>query len=360
MNYAALDKLGTLTDDYSRTYKEGLHESPVVRSAGRRGIPNVWLLATLLLLVLATSLLLFNTWGVDVGNNFQPVYIKSTFCVENHLLPSIFVIGIQKCGTTTLNWILHRFEEIYNGKKEHHYFDHESNDTSEYWNQYPNCKDAHRTVDNTPNYSHPDSSSAANIKAFYEKLGIPLEGVSFIAMVCRNLDRLRSAYYHHVVHNRGHRVNDMMFQFNKWFEYIITNQEKERDALLRRGFYDEIFGKWFHTFPQSSFLIIDSSASFEDQQALVDTLSVFLNLENITTHAAHGNANKLEKEEWNKYNAVVAKQFYMYHEKSFVNILKQQKNVETFPKVGFSRFFMEHEGQSENVQYFWDKEKSVQ
>jgi len=331
MNHTALDKLGTWTDDHSRTSHERLHESPVVRIAGRLAITDVLLLPILLSLCC--------TWGADVGNNFQPDYNKSTFCVENHLLPSIFVIGIQKCGTSTLNAILKQFKGVWpGGQKEHHDFEHRVPNTEEYYNQYPHCKYAHRTYDNTPNYTNAWSSSAANIKAFYEKLGIPLEGVSFIAIVCRNIDRIRSAYYHHVRHNRTHRINNMMFQFNKWFEYIMTNQENEQDGILRRGFYDEIFGKYFHTFPQSSFLIIDSSAAFEDQQALGDTLAVFLNIKNTTILPTHANENKLEKEEWNKYNSVVAKQFYSYHEKRFVNKLKQQKTVETFPKVGFFDF----------------------
>jgi len=319
-----------MTDDHSRTSGEGLHEFSVVRKVGRRANPDVLLLATLLLL--------FKTWGADVGNNIKPDYIKSTFCVENHLLPSIFVIGIQKCGTTTLTGILEQFKGIWRGKKEHHFFDQAKTYTNyKYYKQFPNCKDAHRTYDNTPNYTNPYSSSADNIKAFYEKLGIPLEGVSFIAMVCRPVERLRSAYYHNLLYHRFRWINNMTSNFNEWFKYILTHQEEEGDAILKRGFYDEIFEEYYHTFPQSTFLIIDSSAAFEDEQALADTLAVFLKLGNTTIHAVHRNKNHEKTDEWNEYNSVIAELFYRHHEKRFVEDLKQQKNVETFPKAGFDR-----------------------
>jgi len=329
MNYTALDERDTLTDDHLKTSKAGLHEFLILQSAGRARIADV--------LLLVIILLLFNTKGADVGNTFEPDYNKSTFCIENHLLPSIFVIGIQKCGTTTLSGILKQFKGISDGlTKEHHYFDNENNDTTEYYSQFPRCTDANRTYDKTPNYTNPDSSSAANIKAFYEKNGIPLEGVSFIAMVCQNFHRLRSAYYHHVAHNRSN-INDMSFQFNKWFKYIMLNQQNEQNAILRRGFYDEIFDEYFHTFAQSSFLIIDSFAAFREQQALRDTLSDFLNLKRKTINKDiwKNRKKQIVQEELNEDNTEIADLFYENHEKRFVHKLKQLKNVETFPKVGF-------------------------
>jgi len=329
MIYTALDKWGTLTDDHSKTAKEDLHESSLVQSAGRARIADVLLLANILLLM--------NTWGADVGNTFKPDYTKSTFCIENHLLPSFFVIGIQKCGTTTLGAILEKYKGISHGlTKEHHYFDHGTSNASEYYSQYPRCKDAYRTYNRCPNYTNPDSSSAANIKAFYEKIGIPLEGVRFIAMVCQNFHRLRSAYYHHVAHH-NEKVNDMIFSFNKWLEYIFLNPQNERDAILRRGFYDEIFDEYFHIFAQSSFLIIDSFAAFGEQQALTDALSDFLNLKSITISEDIWKNKKKQKaqEEWNESNAEIADLFYEHHEKRFVHKLKQLNNVVTFPNVGF-------------------------
>ena len=103
----ALDKLRSLNDGCSRTLKERLNESPLVRSVGKRAFADV--------IILAIILLLFITEGADEGTTFKPHYIKSTFCVDNHLLPSFFVIGIQKCGTTTLDAILKQFEEISHG-----------------------------------------------------------------------------------------------------------------------------------------------------------------------------------------------------------------------------------------------------
>merc|ERR1719471_81929 len=133
-----------------------------------------------------------HTEGSVGEGTLKPHYMKSTFCVKNHLIPSFFVIGIQKCGTSTLAGILNQFDGISFGKfKEHHFFDKETMDFRNYYHQFPLCEDAYRTFDATPYYaSISDTNSANNIKAFYDYLGIPLEVVDFIAIVCPNTERL--------------------------------------------------------------------------------------------------------------------------------------------------------------------------
>ena len=70
---------------------------------------------TLLILIILTIVLL--TLMCEHGNwKYNKTETQKTlkknydeFCVKDRLLPSIFVIGVQKCGTTTLNRILNRF-----------------------------------------------------------------------------------------------------------------------------------------------------------------------------------------------------------------------------------------------------------
>jgi len=277
-----------------------------------------------------------------VGNDFK-TFATGTFCIENHLLPSIFVIGIKKCGTSTFDQILGQFNGISHGDmKEHHYFDHAEklNDAKTYYyKKFPSCKSAYRTFDDTPNYTNPDSSSAENIKAFYEKLSTPLEEVSFIAMVCRNVKRLPSDYYFNSRKGNTsfHKHNTEDYHFNDWFEYIMSNPAEEQKAILRRGFYDEVFRKYFDTFPRSSFLLIDSLSAFQDQQALGDAVADFLNIPNQTMRTKKKRVNSVVKEELNKNNALALQSFYEYHEKVFLKDVKHRKNVKTFPEVGFLR-----------------------
>ena len=92
------------------------------------------------------------------------------FCIKGKRIPSLFLIGIQKCGTSTLDAILSNLTGISHGsKKEHHFFDHENHAAEKYIEQFPNCDDGDivRTYDATPNYTNPCSKSAERLKIFY-------------------------------------------------------------------------------------------------------------------------------------------------------------------------------------------------
>ena len=91
----------------------------------------------------------------------------NVFCVNGRRMPSIFIIGIQKCGTTTLDGVLREFKAG-PGKiaPEHHFFDNDYLDMQTYINQWPDCnkKETIMTYDKTPNYTNPCSKSAARAR----------------------------------------------------------------------------------------------------------------------------------------------------------------------------------------------------
>jgi Sulfotransferase domain len=74
--------------------------------------------------------------------------------------PDIFIIGAQKCGTTSLNWLLYRHDSICNqGQKEKHFFSDKKaflNNYKEhvryYVNQFKECHGNRLSIDATPSY----------------------------------------------------------------------------------------------------------------------------------------------------------------------------------------------------------------
>ena len=267
---------------------------------------------------------------------------RNDFCVDGRILPSLFVIGIQKCGTSTLDVILSKFRELTHGeKKEHHFFDDDFGnfDLKKYLKQFPNCKkNVVRSYDATPKYTMPITNAAENIKRFYDKLGILLNQLIFIAIVCPNSSRVPSGF-----HSRREKGNqgDSRFlnltkrKFNEWFDWILEHPDHD---ILPRGFYDQIFAKYFELFPESTFLLIDSQYAFAKMQNLGDFLAKELNFPERHIPNIHSNRGKVKKEELTEFNMERLNHFYSKHEEQFSTLIKFNKNVKTFPS-NLTEFF---------------------
>ena len=192
------------------------------------------------------------------------------FCVNGRLLPSLFFIGIQKCGTTTLDGVLSKFPQLSHGKvKEHQLFSKKDEKFMKIYkekiNRYPECNTGIvRSYDGTPNYANPNRNATENIKRFYGWHGIPVNKLIFIAMLCPNFRRISSVYYRPGFFKKQWAINPLLnsniITFNKWFDWILKHQDQDHNSRdpLSRGFYDEIFAKYFKLFPNSTFLLIDS------------------------------------------------------------------------------------------------------
>ena len=273
---------------------------------------------------------------LDTARNRSLSYDSNEFCVNGRLLPSLFGIGVQKCGTSTLAGILQNFHELSRGtKKEHHFFDHSKLDLDVYIQQFPKCNEGIvRSWDITPNYTNPSSNSSENIKRFYERIGIPLDKVVFIAMVCPNSRRVPSAFYHA---RRMGALNSNITSFNKWFDWILRHQDQDEHSStpLQRGFYDDIFERYFEIFPESTFLFIDSQYAFDEMQRLGDFLARELDLPKRQIPYIHRNQGHEKKEEITDYNLKQLNQFYSEHEQHFSSIVKLYKNAKTFPVNNF-------------------------
>ena len=266
-------------------------------------------------------------------------YDREMFCINGKLIPSFFVIGTQKCGTTTLDRILLKFKEVSHGvEKEHHFFDNENTNLEKYINTFPNCDATKilRSYDATPNYTNPSSKSPERIKGYYDKLGIPLNKLIFIAIVCPNSRRIPSVYYHHLKSRIPVDENtNKKFPINSWFSWVMRHLELDTYSAIKRGFYDIIFGKYFEIYPQSTFLIIDNTYAFQQEQDLSNFLAAELNLHEEKVPNILGNRGRKKREALSKDNLALLQWYYKVHERKFLDIVRKTKTVKTFPKNGF-------------------------
>ena len=85
------------------------------------------------------------------------------FCVNGKLVPQLFLLGAQKCGTTSLANQLHSEwrvqgatnfpnKDYFHTWKEVHYFDHGGYTLENYARHFPACAATGVTMDATPNY----------------------------------------------------------------------------------------------------------------------------------------------------------------------------------------------------------------
>ena len=283
------------------------------------------------------------------------------FCYKNRTLPSVFIIGIQKCGTSTLNNLLSEFRDLSNGGyKEHHFFDNPYQDYDNYTTQFPECnQNIVRTYDATPNYTNPLSSSAENIARFYKHFGLDPKELIFIAMVCSNARRIPSAFYHesryrkyriyfHDLFSSNSTANDS--QLNAWFKWAFTRHLQNRSnpidvffdpspSIFRRGYYDLIFNEYFKIFPDSRFLFIDSEYAFIEMQKLGYFLAKQLNLfpKNISYINDYGNYTGRGK--LTILNLKLLKESYSMSEKRFIQLVNLNANAKTFPANNFMSTF---------------------
>ena len=140
------------------------------------------------------------------------------FCIQGRLLPSVFVIGIAKCGTSTFDMIVQQFPELSHGtKKEHVFYPLISKKLEKFidsvvescakqfpkWSTDDQKLQTHKTIinyDALGGYAFPSYRSVENIKRFYKYLGIPLRKLLFISMVCPNTLRVPSCFYYSLVY----------------------------------------------------------------------------------------------------------------------------------------------------------------
>ena len=126
------------------------------------------------------------------------------FCVNGKLVPQLFLLGAQKCGTTSLANQLHSEwrvqgatnfpnKDYFHTWKEVHYFDHGGYTLENYARHFPACAATGVTMDATPNYVWVLDQMRA-IKHAYGPAR--MNRTTFAYLVCDPAQHAQSFWYH--------------------------------------------------------------------------------------------------------------------------------------------------------------------
>ena len=288
------------------------------------------------------------------------------FCIQGRILPSIFVMGIAKCGTSTFDMIVQQYPELSHGNRKEHWFyvfsskkleKLDKNIIDSYAKQFPKCISGEqnsstykvvKTYDATGGYAFPSAKSAENIKRFYKYLGIPPTKLVFISLICPNTRRIPSCFYYSLEYmekkaNEENKIMDIrLTKLNVWLSLVLkypfatywNSGGPLRKNCLTCGYYDDIFEKYLEIFPKNRFFLIDSYYAFDNQQQLADSLSIVLKVPERNISYRHSNKHE-HKEELTEELKAQIKSFYAKHEQKFKEIIKHKHNVQTFPDQSF-------------------------
>lgn len=168
------------------------------------------------------------------------------------MLPSFYVLGAQKAGTSWLHHVMQPHPEICTGlNKEVHFFDTQRNFSQGvdwYSSQFIAASTTRAVGDFTPNYLRLVlDPEAAKHPWFPKDAAAQIRNVTpeakFIVSLRDPIDRAISAYFHNIKHGRVSPRTPMV------------EAMQERD-LIEPGLYWEQLTRWFELFPPERFLIL--------------------------------------------------------------------------------------------------------
>lgn len=243
--------------------------------AGMRTLPRSCLLMLVLRIALHTGEAQ-NTTGFTLSAN-------GTLCYAGHLVPSRFLLGVQKCGTTSLFGDLARMPGMRIAKhlgsepgfyaKEQHFFDKAARfqlGMEFYASHYPPCpRRGHvQAVDSTPDYSRHPGVAARLYSAYGERYA---NNLRFVLIVRDPATRLRSFYDHFhpsptlrefIIHTLSRAaacasyVNTSLDDGNKLWEVLELGFRECRSLMpLGGSLYAPQLRSWLSVFKPRQFAI---------------------------------------------------------------------------------------------------------
>lgn len=216
-------------------------------------------------------------------------------------LPNLFILGAQKCGTSSLHHYLIQHPSISGGRsKEIHFFDYDLNYSKGinwYRNEFPESNKF--VLDSSPRYLY-DNRTPERINKL---IG---QSPKFIILLRDPISRAESAYMmykrfceapHFVNHLKNLDKSEVGYQFYKtlyekkfptieelihWeITTIENNEEIVEPSIIRRGFYKSQIEHWFNTFnPESFFFIENTQLEIDKLQSTLNSICEFLEIEN--------------------------------------------------------------------------------
>ncbi len=217
--------------------------------------------------------------------SFRPKLAKRRLLARKRAFPKVFIIGIQKCGTTSLEKYLSEHPMILPPyHKEMKYFDlFHFKSQGWYLAHFPlqkHLSGGKITLDATPDYIfYP--KAAQQIKAL-------MPDARFLVAVRDPVDRAFS----HYLYSKRRGYEDLPFMAALENEEIRIEEEREmlekngtgvawryrENSYKQRGLYYQQLRHWFRFFPKNRFKIIDAEKLKNNRQTTYDKILAFLDL----------------------------------------------------------------------------------
>lgn len=173
--------------------------------------------------------------------------------LEQAQLPNFFILGVAKCGTTTLHNILRQHPEIFMTKmKEPQFFDNEerySKGYKDYLNVYfSGSEDYLIRGESTPGYfCRPDVVAPRMVK------DLDAGNLKFVVLVRDPVARAHSHYLHRLkTAAETHSFEDAL----EVEPQLLASNPELWAGYFHDGLYGEFASRWFHYFAREKFLFI--------------------------------------------------------------------------------------------------------
>ena len=186
-----------------------------------------------------------------------------SFCYNGRQLPSLIILGAQKCGTTSF-WNQLTAEWDFGGgtgnandglgystAKEHHFFDvprRSARGLEHYASGFPPCGQHAATVDATPNYFFPNGVALESLQRVYSAERIAR--TSFVLVLCDPVQRAQSAFYH----------------FKSWGarfrQFVRRNSHNAAHSLWGSGMYGPMLDSWLAVV--GDIMVVPSASYFDN------------------------------------------------------------------------------------------------
>jgi hypothetical protein len=182
-------------------------------------------------------------------------------------LPNFIILGVARCGTSSLFRTLKNFHPKIHGNKngrELHFFDRKAmfnKGIKSYSNMFPDVEDGHITFEASPGYFEN--------KGVAQRIKENLPGVKLIVNIRNPADRAWSHYHMIARSNRDKRSFWKAFNGSNGYSRLYCEWGK----------YVESFERWFKVFNKKKFFIVQSEDLWNRQQEVYDELFDFLGIE---------------------------------------------------------------------------------
>lgn len=190
--------------------------------------------------------------------------------------PNFFILGVQKCGTTSLAAYCSQHSEIFvPAVKEIGFFDDPkvfAYGAGYLERHYKRCARIKYRCDATPTYFAQHQLTIPAFRRFYKKT----EALKFAIILRDPVERFVSHYMHNFT--RGSENREINTVATAELHSLSENSSLEDLQYLGPGFYDKLIAIWLNKFSHSQFVFLSSEALLQSKSTELQKLWRFLDL----------------------------------------------------------------------------------